>query len=124
MKLHDDGKGNFSIEMDRKPSFLPYLANEQDLCFNNESTESNPPFKASLVFTMDEDGDGIYIGDVRDSKLKHIRSSDIVSNSIQGCSVRLSKTGKFQVLDRHGEMKDMSTNFTGKLLLPAWITAN
>ena len=111
MTLHDDGKGYFSIEMDRKPTILPYLASEKDLIYNDESNESSLPVKASLVFKMDESM--IYLGDVKDNEFKLLRSLDTDVNSIDGYSIKLSKEGKLEVLDDQGQLKDMSTNFRG-----------
>ena len=109
--LHDDGKGNYAIELDMKPTILPYLADENDIAFNNESNNSFPPFKASLIFKMDENR--IYLGDVRDNNFKSLRSSNMLGNSLDGYYLKLSRDGKFVVFDEKDKMKDMSTNFTG-----------
>ena len=59
----------------------------------------------------------IELGDVRDRNFKVLRSSDDVSNCIDGHYLKLNDTGMFEVFDEKDQRKDISTNFTGSLLL-------
>ena len=115
--LHDDGKGNFSIEMGRKPTVLPYLADKDDLDYNEYSDKSSSPFKASLIFDMEKKT--ISLGDVRNKDFKVLRTAKMLGNSrfISYDTIgklKLSETGKFEVFDINDRKLDMSTNFIGK----------
>ena len=115
--FHDDGKGNFSIEMDRKPTVLPYLADKDDLGFNEDTDQSGSPFKASLIFDMEQNK--INLGNVRNKDFKVLRTAKMLGNSrfISYDTIgklKLSETGKFEVFDINDRKLDMSTNFIGK----------
>ena len=115
--LHDDGKGYFSIEMDRKPAVLPYLANEDDLVFNRDTDQSGSPFKASIIFDMEQNM--ISLGDVRDKDFRLLRSAktaDVTKLKGQDSigKLTLSETGRFEVYDNNNQKLDIATNFKGK----------
>ena len=103
--------------MGRKPTVLPYLADKDDLDYNEYSDKSSSPFKASLIFDMEKKT--ISLGDVRNKDFKVLRTAKMLGNSrfISYDTIgklKLSETGKFEVFDINDRKLDMSTNFIGK----------
>ena len=103
--------------MDRKPAVLPYLADEDDLKFNEDSAQSGSPFRASLIFDMEQNM--INLGDVRDKDFRLLRSAKTADVAkLQGQDsigkLTLSETGKFEVFNNNNQKLDMATNFKGK----------
>ena len=115
--FHDDGRGYFYIEMDRKPTILPYLADEDDLVFNEDTNQLGSSLKVSLIFDMEQNV--IKLGDIRDKDFKLLRSAKTVDVTRSECQnsigkLKLSETGKFEVFNNNDKKLDMATNFIGK----------